>query len=321
MSIAIMSMIWKHSAYRGEKLLVLLALADWANDSGYCWPAIPAIAKKARITKRGAIRVLQHFVAAGVIEIVENGGGRGKTTVYRIKGEAHAGFHSLKGERGTPFLRTRKGDPRSGFTGRKGDRGSSKRVTVEARKGDRGTSAIRKNHHEPSEKQPSIYSPRPSNTEFKLETFDNEAFVEIIRKLYVRGCNSPTGWNACCEAIDIEMKENPGWEREQAAAFILERTAIVSDLMRSQPTDQHAFWPTLVHFMTDRQYRDSDSTFERKHGNQQSQQIETRAEIEERRSHEAIQRAARNLVARHRGDRASEADGVDQGDCGPAADH
>ena len=176
----------------------------------------------------------------------------------------------------------------------------------------------RKNRHEPSEEQPSIYR-RTLNLDFKSEDFDHEAFVEEIRKLYVRGCDSPAGWNACCEAIETEMKENPGWKRQQAAAFILERTAVVSDLMRSQPADQHAFWPTLLRFMTDRQYRDSFSTFERKSGNQQfQQQRETRAELEERRSHEAINKAARNLVARHG---TIEADGVDESNRDPAADH
>jgi hypothetical protein len=143
MSIQIMSAVLKHSKYRNEKLLVLIALADWANEQGVCWPSMPAIAEKARITQRGAIRIMQHFVAAGVIEVLDPGGGRGHSKRYRIKGEPGSGFEFLK-----------KGDPESGFAAAKSDSESGKRVTVEARKGDPGDSAIRKNRQEPSGKEP-----------------------------------------------------------------------------------------------------------------------------------------------------------------------
>src|ERR1039458_9336237 len=144
MSIRIMSAMWKFSSYRTEKLLVLLALADCADEkSGECWPSIPHIAEKARITERGASGIMQHFIKAGVVELVDAGGGRGHSRRYRIKGEAHSGFDFLKGEAG------------SSFTAIKDERGSSKRMKVEALKGERGDIAIRMNRQEPSVKQPS----------------------------------------------------------------------------------------------------------------------------------------------------------------------
>jgi hypothetical protein len=138
-----MSAVWKFSSYKTEKLLVLLALADCADEkSGECWPSIPHIAEKARITERGASGIMQHFIKAGVVELVDAGGGRGHSRRYRIKGEAHSGFDFLKGEAG------------SSFTAIKDERGSSKRMKVETLKGERGDTAIRMNRQEPSVKQP-----------------------------------------------------------------------------------------------------------------------------------------------------------------------
>lgn len=84
MSVSIMAQAWKDSPYKGEKLLVLLALADFANDEGKCWPAISTIARKARITDRAAFRILAEFRQDGVVEVLKQGGGRGKLTVYQV---------------------------------------------------------------------------------------------------------------------------------------------------------------------------------------------------------------------------------------------
>src|ERR1700690_3885790 len=107
-SIRITAAVWKATSYRDKRLLVLLALADWANDEGICWPSFDAIARKARTTRRGAIKIIQHFIHDDVIEIRKHGLGRGNATTYRIKGEL--GRWSVaertaeqKGERHSPF--------------------------------------------------------------------------------------------------------------------------------------------------------------------------------------------------------------------------
>lgn len=79
-----MATVWKFANYEGEKLLVLLALADWSNDEGVCWPSVSSIAKKARITERGARGILKVLISDGKVEILEQGGGRGNNTVYRL---------------------------------------------------------------------------------------------------------------------------------------------------------------------------------------------------------------------------------------------
>ncbi len=47
-----MSWVWDHSPYDRTQLLIHLALADWASDEGWCWPAQNTIAKKCKCTDR-----------------------------------------------------------------------------------------------------------------------------------------------------------------------------------------------------------------------------------------------------------------------------
>lgn len=48
MSVKALAYVWEHSKQRGARLLVLLALADNANDGGWSWYTVPKIAAKAR---------------------------------------------------------------------------------------------------------------------------------------------------------------------------------------------------------------------------------------------------------------------------------
>lgn len=77
-----------------NKLLVLLALADHANDDGICWPSLPTIAKKSRLSESQARRILKWLREKKYIEVVETGNGR-KSTIYRVTPQ---GSHSY----GTP---------------------------------------------------------------------------------------------------------------------------------------------------------------------------------------------------------------------------
>lgn len=53
MSIKIMQRVWEHSRHKGNNLLTLLAIADTANDDGYCWPGVSGhLTKKTRLTGR-----------------------------------------------------------------------------------------------------------------------------------------------------------------------------------------------------------------------------------------------------------------------------
>jgi hypothetical protein len=64
-----MAGVWKHSAATTPaEMLVLLALADWADEYGYCYPSQLAIAGKARVSERQVQRVIQKFTGLGELE-------------------------------------------------------------------------------------------------------------------------------------------------------------------------------------------------------------------------------------------------------------
>jgi len=83
MSIRVTSKVWEHSAHKGTTLLVLLSLADQANDEGWCWPSIGTIAAKSRMSERQVQRAIQSLAASGEIEIAA-GAGPGKVNRYRV---------------------------------------------------------------------------------------------------------------------------------------------------------------------------------------------------------------------------------------------
>lgn len=78
-----MSHVWERANVDKGTLLVLLALADWANDEGVCWPSVPTIAKKSRLGVRQVRRILADLETAKVITIKEKCG-RGNTNVYKL---------------------------------------------------------------------------------------------------------------------------------------------------------------------------------------------------------------------------------------------
>lgn len=108
-----MSLVWEHAPYSEGSLLVLLALADWANDQGIAWPSIAALAQKARLQRRRCQYVVRKLETDGFIEI-EEGGGRSKQHRYalnleKLKGVINAPFNGkpseIKGAINAPFNR------------------------------------------------------------------------------------------------------------------------------------------------------------------------------------------------------------------------
>lgn len=69
MSVRVISAVWEHSKAHGSGLLVLLAIADFANDSGAAWPSIETIAKKARTGVRRTQDLLKELVRIGELTV------------------------------------------------------------------------------------------------------------------------------------------------------------------------------------------------------------------------------------------------------------
>lgn len=85
MSIRVMASVWDSKIDNQTDLLVLLALADFANDQGISWPSLEGLAQKARCSVRNLHRILKRLELEGVLRVQRNGGGApGSTNFYHI---------------------------------------------------------------------------------------------------------------------------------------------------------------------------------------------------------------------------------------------
>ncbi|MBU0637317.1 MAG: helix-turn-helix domain-containing protein [Planctomycetes bacterium] len=69
----------------GSGRLVMLALADRANECGVCWPSMADIARRAALTRRTTERVVRRLIDAGELVILRRGGGRRRTNTYAVR--------------------------------------------------------------------------------------------------------------------------------------------------------------------------------------------------------------------------------------------
>lgn len=83
MSIRVMTSVWQYSACKGSDLLLLLAIADRADDDGYAWPKVATLATKTRMSERATQYNLKRLVEVGELEIQPNAGPNG-THMYRV---------------------------------------------------------------------------------------------------------------------------------------------------------------------------------------------------------------------------------------------
>jgi len=93
MSIRVMSRVWDHYPGKGSDLLAMLALADWSDDEGRCFPSVAALARKVRLQERQAQRSLRGLIEQGFLSVTgnENGGAPGMTRRYRLNLERLTG--------------------------------------------------------------------------------------------------------------------------------------------------------------------------------------------------------------------------------------
>jgi hypothetical protein len=83
MSIKIMASVWEHSPQRGTSLLLLLALSNYANEYGECWPSIGRLAHDCRQSERYTQILLRKLEAAGELTIIYRGD-QGRTSLYTV---------------------------------------------------------------------------------------------------------------------------------------------------------------------------------------------------------------------------------------------
>ncbi|MBD9700695.1 helix-turn-helix domain-containing protein [Streptomyces sp. ID01-12c] len=83
MSFKVTNWVWARSESRNGARLVLLALADRADDKGQAWPSVDDLAERTKLSPRAVQKAIANLVEIGELE-VENGGGRHRSNRYRI---------------------------------------------------------------------------------------------------------------------------------------------------------------------------------------------------------------------------------------------
>ena len=83
MSIHIMTQVWERSQHKGSELLLMLAIADNANEQGIAYPSLNTLAKKTRITRRNVIFLVKKLIRSGELR-VEVGRGPRRTNIYHV---------------------------------------------------------------------------------------------------------------------------------------------------------------------------------------------------------------------------------------------
>lgn len=99
MSIKWMSDAWENSSQKGASLLLLICLADYANEEGIAWPSLTSLAKKTRLSVRHVQSQIKGLADAGELKILSFGTGR-ETTQYqlcKIQGRSFCGGSKISG--------------------------------------------------------------------------------------------------------------------------------------------------------------------------------------------------------------------------------
>jgi hypothetical protein len=68
MSIKLMTAVWDREDLSSTQKLVLLSLADWANDEGLCWPSIERLAIKTSMAGRSVQRIIRDLESMGFVK-------------------------------------------------------------------------------------------------------------------------------------------------------------------------------------------------------------------------------------------------------------
>lgn len=91
MSVRSISRVWDGSQHSGTELLMLLAIADFADDDGRAYPSVASLARKCRMQPRNARYILNELQVSGELKVQVNAGPRG-ANLYRLIFDAMPGL-------------------------------------------------------------------------------------------------------------------------------------------------------------------------------------------------------------------------------------
>lgn len=189
MSVRIMSLIWDMLCESHTQKLVLLALADNANDQGRCWPSISTISRKCQLSERCVYEQLARLEKRRLLGI-ETGGG------------ALSNCYTLKLPKTTP----ERGAGVNAAQGSTPEPGSSPPLNAAQGTPERGAGDPSGNHHlepshEPGAGVVNVACRKPGSVE---QVIDKGKFIGVLEQ----DCRD---WFRDCEAC--------GWSRGDGTPF------------------------------------------------------------------------------------------------------
>lgn len=152
MSIKKMTEVWEHSRADGTALVLLLKIADHANDAGWAWPGIDRLAAACRRSRRQTQSLLAKLISLGELE-VQVGRGANHVNRYRISVTPRPAlvFHEEPTDAENCTGEESRTDAVSGDHGRSGQHGEEN-CTGEAQRAH-GCSGLHPNHKESSSQE------------------------------------------------------------------------------------------------------------------------------------------------------------------------
>lgn len=237
MSIDVSKFYWDQCTnIKGSDRLVIIALAEYCNESGWCFPSVHELARRCQLSDRGTQKILAKLAAGGHIAIEANQGTR-KTSgspTHRYHLLAYqCNLNSAKGEpMRSPLMNepdTQKGEPiRSPFDTDKGEQNAI-RVNKTAAKGEPASSpeppidppidpsknATRAQEPTPAPAAPIKAAAAVASDDYRavIKAYQNEIglVTDIISdKIKTELSQSPTEW--VIRAIGIAaMRNNRRW--------------------------------------------------------------------------------------------------------------
>lgn len=191
MSVKILSMVWEGYPGGGSELLALLALADWSDDQGRCYPSMSAIADKTRLSRSQAQRVVHNLIGAGFVSVEgnENGGRPGSTRRYLIN------LQHMKADRG-----------RTGATGSAYATGRT-----DAAEGPHGCEERGRTHATQTVSEPSKNRQKGAKPHAAREAATADAGKKTSA---AKGARLPAGWALPKAWGEWALAEVPGWSAD-----------------------------------------------------------------------------------------------------------
>ena len=110
MSTTMLGKVWPLRLPSTPKI-VLVSLADQANDDGVCWPGVGSICLRTSFSDRAVQNAIKHLETWGYVKRVER---KGRSTYYTVTPEAGSPPKDAHPEAGSPTPARRSGAPEAG---------------------------------------------------------------------------------------------------------------------------------------------------------------------------------------------------------------